>query len=147
MKVLVVGSNGQLGRELTRQFQSRHELLLYDRPSLDITNYQSVENLISDTNPAVVINAAAYTNVEKAEEDEHTAYRVNALGVQNLALACKKSGAKLVHISTDYVFDGTANIPYEEFDSPNPLSVYGKSKLCARHNPSQPVGIVSVAPC
>jgi len=77
----------------------------------------------------VVINAAAYTNVEKAEEDEDTAFRVNALGAQNLALACKKSQAKLVHISTDYVFDGTATIPYEEFDVPNPLSVYGKSKL------------------
>jgi len=129
MKVLVVGSNGQLGKEIARQFQSKYELLLYDRPSLDITNPQSVESLISDTNPAIVINAAAYTNVEKAEEDEDTAFRVNALGAQNLALACKKSRAKLVHISTDYVFDGTATIPYEEFDAPNPLSVYGKSKL------------------
>ena len=129
MKVMIVGSNGQLGKEITRQFQSRYELGLYDIPSLDITNYQAVENLISDTNPAVVINAAAYTNVEKAEEDEDAAYRVNALGAQNLALACKKFHAKLVHISTDYVFDGKSTIPYEEFDSPNPLSVYGKSKL------------------
>ena len=129
MKVLVVGSNGQLGKEIARQFQSRYELLLYDRPSLDITNYQSVGSLISDAKLAVVINAAAYTNVEKAEEDEDTAFRVNALGAQNLALACHKSGAKLVHISTDYVFDGTASIPYEEFDAPNPLSVYGKSKF------------------
>jgi len=129
MKIIVVGSNGQLGKEITRQFQSKHELLLYDIPSIDITNYQSVVNLISDTNPEVVINAAAYTNVEKAEEDEESAYRVNALGAHNLALACHKYGAKLVHISTDYVFDGKAKIPYEEFDSPNPLSVYGKSKL------------------
>ena len=90
-------------------------MLLYDRPSLDITNYQSVESLLSDSNPAVVINAAAYTNVEKAEDDEDTAFLVNALGAQNLALACHKSGANLVHISTDY----------------------------ARHNPSHPVGIVS----
>ncbi|MFZ3100600.1 MAG: dTDP-4-dehydrorhamnose reductase [Desulfitobacteriaceae bacterium] len=129
MKVLIVGSNGQLGKEITKQFQSRYELLLYDIPSLDITNYQSVESLISDTNPAVVINAAAYTNVEKAEEDEDAAFRVNALGAQNLALACHKAGAKLVHISTDYVFDGTATSPYEELYSTNPLSVYGKSKL------------------
>lgn len=129
MKILVVGSNGQLGKEITRQFQSKYELLQYDIPSLDITNYQAVESVISYTNPAMVINAAAYTNVEKAEEDEDTAFRVNALGAQNLALACQKSQAKLVHISTDYVFDGTATIPYEEFDSLNPLSVYGKSKL------------------
>jgi len=129
MKILIVGSNGQLGKELTRQFESKHELLLYDIPSIDITNYPAVESLISDKKPAVVINAAAYTNVEKAEDNEDIAYRVNALGVQNLALACKKTGAKLVHISTDYVFDGTATSPYEEFDARNPLSVYGKSKL------------------
>ena len=129
MKVIVVGSNGQLGKEITRQFQARHELLLYDIPSIDITNYESVASLITDTNPDVVINAAAYTNVEKAEEDVDSAYRVNALGAHNLALACHKSGAKLVHISTDYVFDGTATLSYEEFDATNPLSVYGKSKL------------------
>ena len=129
MKVLVVGSNGQLGKEIKRQFESKYELLLYDIPALDITDAQAVDRLIAETKPAVVINAAAYTNVEKAEDDEDTAYRVNALGVQNLALACKKSGAKLVHISTDYVFDGTTKSSYEEFDPTNPLSVYGKSKL------------------
>src|SRR5665648_188718 len=129
MKILVVGSNGQLGKEIAKQFQSKHELELYDIPALDITDYVSVVSLISDTKPAVVINAAAYTNVERAEEDVDNAYRVNALGAHNLALACHKSGGKLVHISTDYVFDGTATLPYEEFDPTNPLSVYGKSKL------------------
>ncbi len=129
MRVLLVGSNGQLGKEITRQFKSRYELLLVDIPSLDITNYQAIESLISDTKPDVVINTAAYTNVEKAEEDEDTAFRVNALGAHNLALICKKYRAKFLHISTDYVFDGTATLPYEDFDSPNPLSVYGKSKL------------------
>ncbi|HZK54081.1 MAG TPA: dTDP-4-dehydrorhamnose reductase [Desulfosporosinus sp.] len=129
MKILVVGSNGQLGKEIAKQFQSKHELELYDIPALDITDYVSVVSLISDTKPAVVINAAAYTNVERAEEDVDNAYRVNALGAHNLALACHKSGVKLVHISTDYVFDGTATLPYEEFDPTNPLSVYGKSKL------------------
>jgi len=129
MKVLIVGSNGQLGKEITKQFNEKSEFLLQDIPRIDITNYQSVEDLISNTNPAVVINAAAYTNVEKAEEDEDSAFRVNALGAHNLALACRKSRAKLMHISTDYVFDGTINVEYEEFDPPNPLSVYGKSKL------------------
>ncbi len=94
-----------------------------------IANYQSVEDMIADTSPAVVINAAAYTNVEKAEEDEDTAFRVNALGAHNLAIACRKSQTKLVHISTEYVFDGTTDVEYDEFDAPNPLSVYGKSKL------------------
>jgi len=129
MKLLVFGSNGQLGKEITKQFQEKYELILQDIPYIDITNYQSVENFISDTSPAVVINAAAYTNVEKAEDDEDTAFRVNALGAHNLALACRRSQTKFVHISTDYVFDGTIKIAYEEFDAPNPLSVYGKSKL------------------
>ncbi|MDR3543882.1 MAG: dTDP-4-dehydrorhamnose reductase [Desulfosporosinus sp.] len=129
MKVLVFGSNGQLGREITRQFQSKYELVLQNIPSLDITNYQSVADLISYTSPAVVINAAAYTNVEKAEDDEESVFKVNALGAHNLALACRKFQTKLVHISTDYVFDGTTNVEYEEFDPHNPLSVYGKSKL------------------
>lgn len=129
MKVLVFGSNGQLGKEITKQFKGKYELILQDMPSLDIINYQSVKDLIDDTHPAVVINAAAYTNVEKAEGDEETAFRVNALGAQNIALASRKSCAKLVHISTDYVFDGAKKIAYEEFNLPNPLSVYGKSKL------------------
>ena len=129
MKVLVAGFNGQLGKEITKQFQEKHKLIHQDLPALDITNYQSVEELISDTCPALVINAAAYTNVEKAEDDAERAFLVNALGAQNLALVCRKSHIKLVHISTDYVFDGKTNGEYEEFDAPNPLSVYGKSKL------------------
>jgi len=129
MKVLVVGSNGQLGKEITKQFKGKHELILKDIPEIDITDYESIERLISEENPAVVINAAAYTNVEKAEDDEDTALRVNALGAQNLALACRKAHTKFVHISTDYVFDGTNKVAYEEFDATNPLSVYGKSKL------------------
>lgn len=129
MKVIVIGANGQLGKEITRQFQGKYPLILQDMPSLDITDYHSFERLLYDSSPDVVINTAAYTNVEKAEEDEHTAFLVNALGAQNLALVCKKVRAKFVHISTDYVFDGTKSTPYEEFDPPNPLSVYGKSKL------------------
>lgn len=129
MKIIVIGARGQLGKEITRQFQAKYELVLPDRLSLDITDYPSVEALIRCRPPDVVINAAAYTNVEKAEEEEDLAFRVNAVGVQNLAIVCNKVGAKFVHISTDYVFDGRKNAPYEEFDSTNPLSVYGKSKL------------------
>lgn len=129
MKILVVGSNGQLGKEIAQQFEGKHELILKDVPAIDITDYTSVEALISTTKPAVVINAAAYTNVEKAEEDQDTAYRVNALGAQNLALVCRKFQTKFVHISTDYVFDGATDVAYDEFEATNPLCVYGKSKL------------------
>lgn len=129
MKILVFGSNGQLGKEITNQFREKHELILQDIHSLDITNYQSVESFITDTRPTVVINAAAYTNVEKAQDDEKNAYLVNAIGAHNLAIASRKRCAKFVHISTDYVFDGTSDQVYEEFDDTNPLSVYGKSKL------------------
>ena len=129
MKILVVGSKGQLGKEIAQQFEGKHELILKDIPEIDITDYASVEALISGTKPAVVINAAAYTNVEKAEDDQDTAYRVNALGAQNLALVCRKFHTKFVHISTDYVFDGATDVAYDEFDAPNPLCVYGKSKL------------------
>lgn len=126
VKVMVMGASGQLGREIRQQFQGCYDL---DAPGLDITDYPSVKDRISEINPSVVINTAAYTNVEKAEEEELTAFQVNAIGAQNVAIACKRVGAKFVHISTDYIFDGTKSAPYEEFDSPHPLSVYGKSKL------------------
>ncbi|MHB1650902.1 MAG: dTDP-4-dehydrorhamnose reductase [Desulfitobacteriaceae bacterium] len=129
MKTIITGAKGQLGREITRQFQDKHELLLYDRDALDITDFDAIKSMIFDTKPDVVINTAAYTNVEKAEDDSNVAFQVNAIGAQNLALACNKFGVKFVHISTDYIFDGTKDEPYEEFDPPNPLSVYGKSKL------------------
>jgi dTDP-4-dehydrorhamnose reductase len=130
MKIFVVGANGQLGREVKRQFQDKYELYLHGTDSLDITDSGAVNNAIAKVKPDVVINAAAYTNVEKAEEDCENAFKVNAIGAENLALSCKKYDSKLVHISTDYVFDGTKDIPYEEFDTHNPLSVYGRSKLC-----------------
>ena len=126
---MLLGAQGQLGREIIRQFQEKHVLVPYPRETLDITNYQALEQAVFITQPDVVLNAAAYTNVEKAEDDVDSAFRVNALGAQNLALACRKNQAKLVHVSTDYVFDGTKEVPYEEFDLPNPLSVYGRSKL------------------
>lgn len=128
MKILVTGAQGQLGKEITRQFEAKYELLLHDFDTLDIADFKAVRTLIFEAKPDVIINAAAYTNVEKAEEDATTAFRVNALGAQNLALACKQVGAILVHISTDYIFDGTKTEPYEEFDDAKPLSVYGKSK-------------------
>ncbi len=128
MKIFLAGANGQLGREIKRQFQGRCELFLHGTDTLNITNFDAVDTAIAKVKPDVVINAAAYTNVEKAEEDCDNAFQVNAIGAENLAISCKKHDSKLVHISTDYVFDGTKDKPYEEFDQHNPLSVYGSSK-------------------
>lgn len=129
MKILITGANGQLGKELTRQMQGEHTLFLYDVDTLDIADRQAVEVVVAQDKPDVIINAAAYTNVEKAQDQPQLALAVNAVGAENLARACKNHQAKLVHISTDYVFDGNAQTPYEEWNTPNPLSVYGSSKL------------------
>ncbi len=99
-----------------------------DVNELDITDEVAVTTMISKYKPDVVIHGAAYTQVDSAEEKVDLAYRVNAIGTQNIAMACREAGAIMVYISTDYVFDGTLGRPYTEFDAPNPLSVYGKSK-------------------
>ncbi|WP_018085573.1 dTDP-4-dehydrorhamnose reductase [Desulfurispora thermophila] len=128
-KVLITGANGQLGRALQRQLKNKLYLVPCNSSELDITSFTVCRKVIMEHRPDVVINAAAYTNVERAEEEPDAAFAVNAIGAHNLALACRESDAKLVHISTDYVFDGSKNVPYGEYDVPNPLSVYGKSKL------------------
>ncbi len=128
MKIFVVGANGQLGREVRRQFQDKYQLFLHGTDSLDITEIAAVDKAIAKVEPDIVINAAAYTNVEKAEDDVDNAFKVNAIGAENLALICEKYDSKFIHISTDYVFDGTKDRHYEEFDPHNPLSIYGRSK-------------------
>jgi dTDP-4-dehydrorhamnose reductase len=130
MKVVVTGAKGQLGTDLDNLLVNRgYEVYGYGREELDITNFDQVKQVISDVNPDVVIHAAAYTKVDLAESEPDKAFLVNAYGTRNVAVASEAVGAKLVYISTDYVFDGTANVPYNEFASTNPLSVYGKSKL------------------
>lgn len=149
MKVLVVGARGMLGQDLVPMLQQAgHEVLSADRAegagvlSLDITDLAQVRHLMADVRPDAVINSAAYTNVDAAETDEDAAYRVNALGSWNLALACQALDIPLMYVSTDYVFDGSLGRPYDEYDQPNPQSVYGKSKrageihverLCPKH--------------
>ncbi len=128
MKVLVVGAQGQLGHALQQVLETR-QVDAYGREALDISNRLRTRQAVEQAKPDVVINAAAYTNVDQAELDIESAYRVNALGPQNLALATEALGIPLVHVSTDYVFDGTHTQPYHEFDRPNPCSIYGKSKL------------------
>lgn len=129
MKVLVTGASGQLGQDVVSVFQAQgHDVLGYDREQLDITDLEQAVKIVGQYQPDVVIHCAAYTAVDAAESDVDGAYQVNAAGTRNMALAAEKAGAKLVYISTDYVFDGTAEQPYHEYDNTNPQSIYGKSK-------------------
>jgi len=129
MKILVTGKNGQLGSELQKTCPSNVELICFGSKELDISNAEQVNELLITHSPDIVINAAAYTAVDKAETDTDTAYAVNEQGAANLANTCKNIDAKLMHISTDFVFDGTSTMPYTASDATNPLGVYGASKL------------------
>ena len=129
-KAIVFGNAGQLGVELMREFAGRgFEVRGTDRAEVDITDAASVEKAVCSFDPAVVVNAAAYNMVDVAEQEPQAAYIVNGLAVRNIALACRQTDAKLVHFSTDYVFDGIAGRPYVESDMPHPLSAYGVSKF------------------
>jgi len=130
MKVLITGAGGQLGRALVEELGRRDwEVVATDLPELDISDREAVRRVFAAQTPEVVINAAAATRVDDLEADPDLALRVNALGPRNLATACRRLGAKLVQVSTDYVFDGSKADPYVEWDEPGPRSVYGKSKL------------------
>jgi len=142
VKILITGANGQLGRELTKQYKedSNVDLILTDVAALDITMVEEVYSFINSCKPDIIINCAAFTDVDKCETEIDLAYKVNTLGPKNLSAAANEIGAEIVHISTDYVFDGKKNKPLTEFDSTNPQTVYGKTKLqgeilVTRHNP------------
>ncbi|HML18517.1 MAG TPA: dTDP-4-dehydrorhamnose reductase, partial [Bryobacteraceae bacterium] len=129
-KVAVFGSGGQLGVELLEEFRSRgFEVAGFERTTVDIADQAQVEKTIAQFDPAVVINAAAYNQVDVAEKEPHAALAVNALAVRNLAMACRQADARLVHFSTDYVFDGLAGRAYTEQDLPHPTGAYAVSKL------------------
>jgi dTDP-4-dehydrorhamnose reductase len=129
-RVVVFGRGGQLGVELVREFTDRgYEVTGFDRASVDITHGADVERTLADLDPAIVLNAAAYNQVDVAETEPNAALAGNALAVRNLALACRQTDAQLVHFSTDYVFDGTAGRPYTEDDPTHPLGAYAVSKL------------------
>ena len=128
-RVLITGKNGQVGRELTeRAAELAIDFVAFDSKELDIRDRSAVLAAVVRHQPTAVINPAAYTAVDKAEEEVGLAYAVNRDGVENLALACKAQDVPLIHISTDYVFDGEKNSPYVESDTPNPTGVYGASK-------------------
>jgi dTDP-4-dehydrorhamnose reductase len=128
MRVFVTGGKGQLGTALLQALKD-HEVLITDVDEADITNYDAFAAAVDDFGPDVVIHGAAITDVDGCERNPDLAYRVNAIGTQNVALTCHRNGIPLVAVSTDYVFDGQKGQPYLEFDDPNPVSVYGRSKL------------------
>ncbi len=129
MKVLVTGANGQLGYDIIKLLDSEGiEFWGTDRESLDITNEEQVTRVINDYYPDVIIHCAAYTAVDKAEEEKELCYSVNVLGTKYLVEACKKIDAKMFYISTDYVFDGEGDKPFDVLDQPNPINYYGKTK-------------------
>ena len=129
-KILVTGANGQLGSELrVLSVNSNHEFLFTDVAELDITNREAVDNYVSEHGTDIIVNCAAYTNVDKAEDDTEMADNINHLAVKNLAEVSAKYKLILIHISTDYVFDGSKNTPYLETDPTAPLGVYGRTKL------------------
>lgn len=137
MDILITGANGMLAQAIKQRFsQPTNHLILTDAQELDITDFDAVQKYIASTKPALIINCAAYTAVDKAEEQSALAEKVNALGPKNLAIAAQANNATLVHISTDYVFSGNKPITetYSEDDEKSPTSVYGKTKLAGEQN-------------
>ncbi|MBA4048868.1 MAG: dTDP-4-dehydrorhamnose reductase [Sphingomonas sp.] len=145
MKVLVTGASGQLGRALTATAPAASTIEPTDVAELDITDAEAVHRHVAETGPQLIINAAAYTAVDKAESDEAAAHRINADAVGNLARAAGDIGARLVHVSTDFVFDGRQGTPYAPDAAPNPLSVYGRTKLAGEQAAGDAALIVRTA--
>ncbi|MCR9182871.1 MAG: dTDP-4-dehydrorhamnose reductase [Flavobacteriaceae bacterium] len=126
--ILVTGANGQLGQALKKNIQSPNSFFYTDSSSFDITNQEQMTLVFEKLKPAVIINTAAYTQVDQAETEIEQAYKLNVEAVKNLSAFCIKYNCALIHISTDYVFDGKQLTPYKETDAPSPVTVYGKSK-------------------
>lgn len=129
MKILITGSNGMLGYDLQHALKEKHDLVLTTSKTLDITDKSHTMEFICEVKPDIVINSAAYTDVDGCEANQEIAYAVNGDGVRNLALACKEVDCPLVQVSTDYIFNGKNDKPWVEDDEIGPISVYGKSKL------------------
>lgn len=129
MKILVTGKTGQVGYELTRSLQGLGEIVAVDAPQMDLTRLDQVRDVIRSIRPGLIINPAAYTAVDQAEKEPELAMKINGDAPAVMAEEAKRLGAAMIHYSTDYVFDGTKAGPYTEDDTPNPLSVYGTTKL------------------
>ena len=141
MKIALIGSNGQLGHDLQRVLSTQQTLhregtwqvIPLTHQDIEITNPAVVDNVLGEIHPQVVINTAAYHRVEACEAEYAMAFQVNGIGARNLAQTCQKLGATLVHITTDYVFDGAKREPYLEDDVPNPVNTYGVTKLAGEY--------------
>lgn len=134
MNILITGSNGQLGNEMRRVSANSNDRYIFtDIDDLDITNLESIQLILKEKKIDVIVNCAAYTNVDKAEDDKDTAEKINHRAVYYLAIAAKEANATLIHISTDYVFDGNNNTPYTETEMTSPLGVYGITKLAGEN--------------
>lgn len=130
MKILVTGANGQLGWDVVKELQKQNiDCYGAARKDFDLVDFKAAEEFITDYMPDAVIHCAAYTAVDKAEDEQGLCYLVNASATENIAEICKKINAKMLYISTDYVFDGTKDGFYEVDDEPNPINIYGKTKL------------------
>lgn len=142
MKMIITGASGQLGKQIRSIIEkgtselgnidpvyNRFEIKYLDSEELDIANQAAVLDFLCDFKPDIIINCAAYTNVDSCESDEENAFKVNSIGPRNLAMGAEKVEAKLIHVSTDYVFKGNGAVPYKEYDIPHPVTVYGKTKF------------------
>ena len=129
MKILLLGHKGMLGSDLLLKLNMEHEVVGMDKEEIDIVSAKECVNAIKNTEPNIVINAAAYTNVDACESAKEECFAVNAEAVKNIADACRNKNIRIIHFSTDYVFDGTAKHPYKEDDQCNPINAYGESKL------------------
>ena len=140
MKIVLLGKNGQLGWELQRVLPILGEVISPDREELNLCDLDAIQKILSKLKPNLIINASAYTDVDKAEQETDLAMQINALAPGIMAEVSRRLGASLIHYSTDYVFDGKKNVPYTENDRTNPLNVYGKSKLLGEENIRQAGG-------
>ncbi|MCX4350184.1 MAG: dTDP-4-dehydrorhamnose reductase [Lachnospiraceae bacterium] len=134
-KIIVTGCNGQLGRAVNLEFQNNLEVEFVntDVGELDITNIDMVMELVREVKPYAIINCAAHTGVDACEDEWDKAYKINTIGPRNLSIAASETGAKMIHVSTDYVFNGKADRPYTEFDKPDPQGAYGVTKLAGEN--------------
>ncbi len=147
MKIVITGGKGMLGRTLVKKL-SGHEIIIADKDTLDITDSSGTDAFIKKNMPGAVIHCAAMTDVDGCEADKDGAFRINAIGSANVASSCRRYGARLIAISTDYVFDGGSTNPYNEYDVPAPKTVYGKSKyageeMVRNHCPNHIIARVS----
>jgi dTDP-4-dehydrorhamnose reductase len=134
VRIAVTGAGGGLGRAFLEACPSHHDVRPFTHAELDIGDHHAVMRAIPTVRPDLVVNAAAFTRVDACESEPETAVRANALGPQSLALAARACGSILLHVSTDYVFDGTKGAPYDELDAPNPLGVYARTKLAGEEH-------------